>query len=101
MSERRQFRTCEELDAAGVRYDACTRSACVYAQECQRRQDPSDPFNHEEMRQVVEALRATRDELSRWGFGDFHYGNMPRDPEVLDALAIANAALARYDEAKS
>lgn len=40
-----QFRTCEELDAAGVSRHACTRSACVYAQQCQRRQDPEDPFN--------------------------------------------------------
>jgi hypothetical protein len=45
MVEIPEFRTCEELDEAGVEYEACTRSACVYAQQCQRRQDPSDPFN--------------------------------------------------------
>ena len=32
-------------------------------------------------------------ELSRWGFGDFHYGNTPRDPEVLAALAVYDEAL--------
>jgi hypothetical protein len=40
-----QFRTCEELDAAGESVEACTRSACVYAQQCQRCEDPEDPFN--------------------------------------------------------
>ncbi len=43
--ETRKFRTCEELENDGVEYDACTRSACAYARQCQRRQDPDDPFN--------------------------------------------------------
>ncbi len=38
-------------------------------------------------------------ELSRWGFGDFHYGDTPRDPDVLAALAVYDRALeeARLD----
>jgi hypothetical protein len=39
------------------------------------------------------ALIEAQSELERWGHGDFHYGNMPRDPGVLAALARIREAL--------
>lgn len=43
------------------------------------------------------ALRRAREELDRWGHGDFHYGNMPRDKGVLDALADIDRTLTAHD----
>jgi len=41
------------------------------------------------------------DEVDRWGHGDFHYGPMPRDRGVLEALAAHDEALkARADAAE-
>lgn len=37
--------------------------------------------------------RDARDELDRWGHGDMHYGNTPRDPKVLAMVDRINAAL--------
>ncbi len=41
-----------------------------------------------------QALEIARDELKRWGWGDFHYGEQPQDPVVLAAISIADKALA-------
>lgn len=47
----------------------------------------------EERRVLREALVEARAEIDGWGYGDFHYGNLPRDPSVLAALANIDAAL--------
>lgn len=46
------------------------------------------------LRDLTAALQATRDELNRWGMGDMHYGNMPQEKRVVDAVAAADEALA-------
>jgi hypothetical protein len=40
------------------------------------------------------ALERARSEIDRWGYGDFHYGNTPRDQRVLDALIDIDRTLA-------
>lgn len=40
-----------------------------------------------------EDLQALRDELSRWGWGDFHYGSFPQEKSVVDAVALADGYL--------
>lgn len=40
-----------------------------------------------------ETLFAARMELERWGHGDMHYGNTPRDPKVLAMLAKIDEVL--------
>lgn len=53
----------------------------------------------EQLRIAASALRTGRDELSRWGWGDFHYGeNMPQDSGVRAAVAEMDAALFRLRE---
>jgi hypothetical protein len=37
---------------------------------------------------LEDALRVARTEIDRWGFGDFRFGNTPRDPKTLAALAL-------------
>ena len=49
---------------------------------CQRRLD-----------QAHAALLVARDELARWGWGDFHYGSQPQEKSVTDALAVIDKAL--------
>lgn len=39
------------------------------------------------------ALLRARVEIDKWGHGDFHYGNTPRDPSVLAALADIDRTL--------
>ena len=43
--------------------------------------------------EVAKALKVARDELTRWGWGDFHYGAQPQEKPVVDAIAVADAAL--------
>lgn len=38
-------------------------------------------------------LREVKVELSRWGWGDFHYGDQPQEPRVVALVDRANAAL--------
>lgn len=40
-----------------------------------------------------ETLYAARTELDRWGHGDMHYGNMPRDEGVVKMLAKIDEVL--------
>ena len=42
---------------------------------------------------LVEVLVEARAEIDRWGFGDFHYGDTPRDPGVLAMLAKIDTVL--------
>jgi hypothetical protein len=46
--------------------------------------------DHEE---VLALLRDARAEIDKWGYGDFHYGDTPRDPDVLAMLARIDAFL--------
>jgi hypothetical protein len=46
--------------------------------------------------ELLAALGRARTELDRWGHGDFHYGDMPRDPRVLAALADIDAVITKY-----
>lgn len=46
-------------------------------------------------RRLRDALQYARNELDRCGYGDFHYGETPRDPRILAALEIADAAIAK------
>lgn len=47
--------------------------------------------------ETAEALRAllreVTDELSRWGWGDFHYGEQPQEARVVALVAKARQAL--------
>lgn len=43
------------------------------------------------------ALVRARAEIDRWGYGDHHYGNTPRDPGVLAALADIDHTLTTPD----
>lgn len=43
---------------------------------------------------LLAALIEARAEVDRWGYGDFHYGETPRDPGVLAMLARIDAVLA-------
>jgi hypothetical protein len=54
---------------------------------------PPPPIERTEVERLRAALIATRDELARWGWGDFHYGAQPQDKRVVDAVALADAAL--------
>ena len=57
-------------------------------------------FEKPDLRAVLVEARA---ELDRWGFGDFHYGDTPRDPGVLAMLAKIDTVLgdvSRQTEAK-
>jgi hypothetical protein len=36
-------------------------------------------------------------EVDRWGYGDFHYGETPRDPGVLAALTAYSDTMATED----
>lgn len=38
--------------------------------------------------ELVEGLRAVTDELDRHGFGDFHYGPMPREQSVVEHVGL-------------
>lgn len=40
-----------------------------------------------------DALLTVRTELDRHGYGDFHYGDLPREQSVVDALAVADAVV--------
>lgn len=40
------------------------------------------------------ALKAARDELGRWGWGDMHYGSTPQEASVVDTLAVIDEAIA-------
>jgi hypothetical protein len=56
-----------------------------------------------EMRALLVDARA---EIDRWGYGDFHWGDTPRDPGVLAMLARIDASLgvttsARYAAGES
>jgi hypothetical protein len=42
---------------------------------------------------IEKALVLCRDELKRWGWGDFHYGSAAQEQSVVDAVAVADAAL--------
>lgn len=51
-----------------------------------------------ELRRITnlkDALRAARAEIDRHGYGDFHYGDQPRDPGVLGALADIDRVLSK------
>jgi hypothetical protein len=48
----------------------------------------------ERRERVLRALLVdARAEVDKWGYGDFHYGDTPRDPGVLAMLARIDAAL--------
>lgn len=44
-----------------------------------------------------DALTYARNELDRHGYGDFHYGETPREPSIVAALAIVDSALRGYE----
>jgi hypothetical protein len=61
---------------------------------------PSSPCKGCELpqvRSVVDTLRATlqatRDELNRWGHGDFHYGAQKQERSVVEAVERADRVL--------
>ena len=41
------------------------------------------------------ALAAAREELTHWGWGDFHWGPQPQEKRVVDAIAAIDEALRR------
>lgn len=45
--------------------------------------------------ELVAVLIEARAEVDRWGYGDFHWGETPRDPGVLATLERIDAALAK------
>ena len=49
--------------------------------------------SYAEVERLRATLRATRDQLDRFGYGDFRWGDTPRDPEVVAAVQAADAAL--------
>lgn len=46
--------------------------------------------------ELVQVLREARDELARWGWGDFHYGVTPQQPQVVAMVAKIDAVLASH-----
>jgi|SRR5882724_12628393 len=46
---------------------------------------------------AIEGLREARKELDKWGFGDMHYGTMPRSPSVLAGLDKIDRTLAKIE----
>lgn len=42
---------------------------------------------------LSDTLRAARDELTRWGWGDMHYGPTPQERTVVDMVNRCNEAL--------
>ncbi len=47
------------------------------------------------------ALTEARKEIDRWGHGDMHYGPMPRDHGVVNALAAIDELLAAVGEGET
>lgn len=43
--------------------------------------------------EIEDTLRAARDELIRWGWGDMHYGPTPQERRVVDMVNRCNQAL--------
>lgn len=43
--------------------------------------------------ELEKALEAAREELKRWGWGDFHYGSQGQEQSVVDAVAAIDAVL--------
>lgn len=52
--------------------------------------------NNDAVDDLTEILQETRNQLSRWGWGDFHYGNQPQEQRVVDAVAKADQVLAKW-----
>lgn len=50
----------------------------------------------EEVERLRSTLIAARAEVDRWGYGDFHWGETPRDEGVLSMLARIDAALSSH-----
>lgn len=46
-----------------------------------------------EIERLRNALLDAREEIDKWGYGDFHYGDTPREPSVLAALAAIDEVL--------
>lgn len=64
---------------------------CDSAYTCRGLVDPT--CRHEALEDLLEALYEARDELERWGYGDDHYGAMPGDQRVLEAIAKIDRVL--------
>lgn len=46
--------------------------------------------------QLAAALKAARDELAHWGWGDFHYGDFGQEQRVIDAIENCEKALRHH-----
>ena len=57
---------------------------------------PFDPHRDDDLLALPtlrSVLAEAREELTRWGWGDFHYGNQPQEKSVVDMVAKIDAAL--------
>jgi len=67
--------------------NAAAKDAELYLRRCRKLEDV--------IADLLAALETVTKELSRWGFGDHHYGDQPQEASVREAVEAGSTAIAK------